>query len=215
MDTRLGGQDACRISARTVAPKHQRDRSIFAGPRSPLLCVCLAAVAKVYDRLHLCPRPDTACRAASQWEPALRYNSSGEWAQVCVVIPLAMRVMMGRPFLLPNELRTSSLPCTHSLFAACFYEPPFIRSPDSTRTYTLVRVRARARSTHAASYQACFPCCRSMRHRGWMYMCMYVQYSVAAEALLLVNCVAEPSRYLQVGTPSLNSVPLWRRPTLA
>ncbi|KAL7962431.1 hypothetical protein V8C34DRAFT_183277 [Trichoderma compactum] len=51
---------------------------------------------------------------------------------------------------------------------SCFYEPPFIRSPDSTRTYTLVRARARARSTHAASYQACFPCCRSMRHRGWM-----------------------------------------------
>lgn len=66
VDTRLGGQDVCRISARTVAPKHQRDRSIFAGPRSPLLCVCLAAVAKVYDRLHLCPRPDNACRAASQ-----------------------------------------------------------------------------------------------------------------------------------------------------
>ncbi|KAL6819429.1 hypothetical protein J3E69DRAFT_342545, partial [Trichoderma sp. SZMC 28015] len=125
-----------------------------------------------------------------------------------------MRVMMGRLF---SAFPTNCGPrrchaLTHSS------QPAFTSPPSSD----LLILRGRThwygyghgtRSTHAASYQACFPCCRSMRHRGWMYVCMYVQYSVAAEVLLLVKLRGRAVP-VSTSTPSLNSVPLWRRPTL-
>lgn len=75
--------------------------------------------------------------------PPCKTNKCGVWTRVCVVIVSAMQVMMRRGgffcFRLvlftrrPNELRISSLPCTHSLFPAGFYlRGTFFQSPDST-----------------------------------------------------------------------------------
>ncbi|KAL7793470.1 hypothetical protein V8C43DRAFT_46338 [Trichoderma afarasin] len=154
-------------------------------PKFMIACIC--APGRI---MHAEQRPNES--------PPCDTTAPVLWARVCVVIPLAMRVMMGRLF---SAFPTNCGPrrchaLTHSS------QPAFTSPPSSD----LLILRGRThwygyghgtRSTHAASYQACFPCCRSMRHRGWMDVCMYNTPS-QQRYCCLSNCVAEPSRYLQV-----------------
>lgn len=156
-------------------------------PKFMIACICAPGrIMHAEQRPNESPPCDTT--APVLWARSVRCYSFGNASDDGTAV-----------FCFPNELRTSSLPCTHSLFAACFYEPPFIRSPDSTRTYTLgtgtgtghgAHMRRRTRlASRVAAVCAIEAVCKVLG--------MY-NSPLAAEALLLVNCVAEPSRYLQV-----------------
>ncbi|KAL6798715.1 hypothetical protein J3E68DRAFT_400622 [Trichoderma sp. SZMC 28012] len=122
------------------------------------------------------------------------------WARVCVVIPLAMRVMMGRLF---SAFPTNCGPrrchaLTHSS------QPAFTSPPSSDllilrgRTH-LVRVRARDTEHTCGVVPGLLPVLPQYAPSR-LDVCMYVQYNTPSQQryCCLSNCVAEPSRYLQI-----------------
>ncbi|KAL6881605.1 hypothetical protein J3F83DRAFT_66993 [Trichoderma novae-zelandiae] len=138
VDTQLGGQDACRISVGTVAPQAIEPAvdGTAAACWAPFSSSCVCALRQWPKAMIACIRAPDRIMHAEQPPNESPPCDTALWARVCVVILAAMRVMAlsASAWCLPrpNESRTSSPPCTHSLFAASFYEGPLSpSSPDS------------------------------------------------------------------------------------